>query len=84
MNRQEIKRRLATLSYGELGRRAGVSKPHISLIFRGLKNASEETVAKLATVLGCPAADLAAFIRKPVERRPYGRRFKRDDVGIAA
>jgi transcriptional regulator with XRE-family HTH domain len=85
MNRQAIKRELAKLSYGELARKAGVGKPHVSLVFRGLRNASQDTVNKLAKSLGCTPSDLASFLKRPVDCRPYGRRPKSStDVRVAA
>lgn len=56
---QILRRRIeAGLTQGELGKKAGASKAHISMVERGAAGASAPLLARLAGALGCEVADL--------------------------
>lgn len=84
MERERIKAALGKFSYGELARRVGYGKSHISLVFRGQRTPSLELVIALAKELHCSTDDLAKFLEKPVEHRPDGPRPKSEEARVAA
>jgi transcriptional regulator with XRE-family HTH domain len=53
-----IKRVSADLRQSDLAERAGLHQTHISLLERGKRGTSRETLAVIAEALGCDVADL--------------------------
>lgn len=52
----------------ELARRAGLTKPHLSMILRGSRRCSLRTALTLAKVTGVPVEKLTAWPKVPVKR----------------
>lgn len=63
------------MSLGEIARRSGLSKSHVSLVFRGLRQPSLDTCYRLADGLGVSVPDIIRLLPQSDRTRVLGLNF---------
>jgi len=69
-------RKKAEISQGDLGAACGLHATHISGLERGVRNATYESLVRLATGLGTTVGELTALADELYDQLPAGEKAK--------